>query len=303
MFTRATGLLIVPIWLAAMGWLIAHDVWPGVTAGEPPLMTVGANINEADRATQYTILSGSRKLGTIWSTYFLDPTSSERRAAHMTAATPASTSDASSPTGVQTVPVQREDIVWLDHLPIDLPITPLRVISDSSFTKDGRLDEFTLRLTNHNTRARLHGERFHADFSFTLEANDMPRRSFKLPLSNGGLIADALKPFSRMPALELGQRWRMQVFNPVAAVTGLGERFVSMLVEVTGEEIITTPQGNVTCLVVESGSTKAWVTPDGTVQQQDITLKGVGTIRIVRESTVDPDAKATARRASFSPRG
>ncbi len=277
-----------------MSWLVAHDVWPSVTADDPPSVKSTEWIRGEGRESQFTIHDGSRKLGTIWSTYLLN--------------TPRSGGRGSSSQG-EAFPVQREDIIWLDHLPsvamqMGYDITPLRVISDSTFSTDGQLDEFTLRVASNHTNLRLHGERFHADFSFVLEGPALPRRVFKLPLSQGGLIADLLNPLTQLPGLRVGQRWRMQVFNPLTAVTGLGERFIPMLVNVTGEERIATPGGEATCFVVESSAagsavvnTTAWVDANGVVLMQEVKLPGLGTIRIVREAQVDKAARMKARRA------
>lgn len=269
MFTRVTGLLIVPLWLASMGWLVAHDVWPGITAEDPPPLRVTEWLETEGREAQFAILNGQRKLGTIWTTYLIDEVS-----------------------------IQREDLIWIEHLPVD--IAPLRVVGDSTFTVDGRLDEFTLRLTNDDTNIRLHGERFHADFSFTLEGTGLRKtKTFKLPLTDGGLISGAFNPFFQLTDLRIGRRWRMQVFNPVAAVTGLGDRFIPILLEVTARERIVTPGGEMNCFVVESSNTTAWVDPQGAVQVQEVELPVIGTIRIVREAGLDTRARAKARTASF----
>ena len=85
----------------------------------------------------------------------------------------------------------------------------------------------------------------------------------------------------------------------MAAVTGLGDRFIPMLVEVTGEEKIITSEGETDCLVVESPNTRAWVDARGVVRVQEVTLPVVGTLRIVRETDVNTKARAEARTASF----
>ena len=268
MFTRTTGLLIVPLWLASMGWLVAHDVWPGVTAQEPPRVTATDWLKSEGREAQFSIHNGREKLGTIWTTYLIDRAS-----------------------------IQREDLIWLERLPVD--IAPLRIVGDSTFSVDGRLDEFTLTLRNNNTSLRLHGERFHTDFSFTLEGTGLKKRkTFKLPLDEG-MIAGAFNPFGQLTDLEVGRRWRMQVFNPVAVVTGLGERFLPLLVEVTGRERIITPAGEMDCFIVESSNTKAWVDGHGAVQVQEVQLPVMGKISVVREAEVDAAARTKARTELF----
>ena len=131
---------------------------------------------------------------------------------------------------------------------------------------------------------KLHGERFHADFSFELDTGYGRSHTFKLPLSESALIASGFNPLASLSDLHVGQTWRMQVFNPVSAVLGVGDRFLPLLVEVTGEETINTMDGPTACLLVETNTgTRAWVSPDGMVYRQSAVLPVGGTLTIVRE--------------------
>ncbi len=266
MFTRTTGLLVVPLWLAAMGWLVAHDVWPAWTAQEPPLLRPSDWLREEGQQAQFTLYHGGREIGTIWTKY------------------------------VGQTSVQRTDVIWIHQFPI--PIAPLRLVVTSVFTPDGLLDEFTVALARRGTDINLHGERFHADFSFELRHGPMTS-TFKIPLTGGNLLGGGFNPFGQLTDLRVGQTWRMQVFNPVAALTGVGDRFLSMLVEVTGEETIATPTGYRRCFVVESQSAKAWVDERGAVLIQEMTLPLAGNFRIVLEETFDDRALTRARQETF----
>ncbi len=273
MFTRTTGLLIVPLWLAAMSWLVAHDIWPGLTAQDPPALKVTDWLRNEGSRSQLTITNEHGRLGTIWTIY-----------------------------RVEGKTIRRDDVVWIERFPLD--IAPLRIIGESLFTAEGVLDEFTLRLDNPDTAMRLHGERFHADFSFTFECGPL-FNTYKVPLIDGGIITDAFNPFVDLGDLHVGRTWRMQVFNPVSVLTGLGDRFVSMLVTVTGEERINTGVWEGNCAVVESEGAKAWVDVRGVVQLQEMTLPLVGKIRIVRESGFDDQGLSLVRRGNavrFPPR-
>jgi len=270
LFTRTTGLLIIPAWLAAMSWLVAHDVWPTLTALDPPPLRVLVRDGSKESREQFTIFDGFGKVGTVWTTYLID----------------------------ETV-IRRDDLIWVERLPLE--ITPLRVTVSSDYTVEGVLDEFTLRLETEDADLRLHGERFPSDFSFTIESGPL-ERAFKVPLSRGGLFTGAFNPFSELGSLQVGTKWRMQVVNPVAMLTGVGNRFIPLLVEVTGEERIATPEGVKNCLVVESPSAKAWVDADGRVQVQEVTLPVAGSLRIVREAGFDEVKRGIARRAPLGGR-
>jgi hypothetical protein len=270
LFTRTTGFLIVPLWLAAMGWLVAHDVWPVWTAQDPPRLTATDWLKGKGNKAQFTVFCDNAPVGTIWTNYLIGSAS-----------------------------VQRYDLIWIERFPIG--IAPLRVNVDSTFTGEGLLDELSVYLVNGDASVSLHGERFHADFSFTLKSGTI-ERAFKIPLTHGELIAGAFNPFTQLTDLRVGQTWWMQVFNPVAALTGVGDRFISMLVEVTGEETIATPEGERRCLVVQSPNAKAWVDARGAVLAQEMTLPVAGKIRIVREADFDEEGMIAVRRKTLGPR-
>ena len=260
LFTKTTGLLIIPTWLAAMGWLVAYDVWPRFNALEAPPLHVTDWLAGEGRRTRYTIHDEFGRMGTIWSEYFIDDLS-----------------------------VQRRDLIWIERLPVGE--TPMRMKIQSKFTAEGVLDEITFHLnTAGPPLMRLHGERFRTHFSFTLDMGGKSRR-LKIPLTDGDVISGAFSPFPLLADLRVGQRWRVQVFNPVAVLTGLGDRFISMLMEVTGEERITVGDRQVNCMVVECSGTKAWVDARGAVQVQEATLPLLGTLRLVRESFFDEEAR------------
>lgn len=270
MFTRTTGLLIAPAWLAAMGWLVAHDVWPTLTALDPPPLRVSHLPGNNESRAQFTISGDLGEVGTVWTTYRINETA-----------------------------IRRDDLIWIERLPVE--ITPLRVTVSSDYTVEGVLDEFTLRLETQEADLTLHGERFPSDFSFTFASGPIDK-AFKVPLSSGGLFTGAFNPFSELGNLQVGKKWRMQVVNPVALLTGVGNRFIPLLVEVTGEERIATPEGVKNCLVVESPSAKAWVDAEGGVQVQEVVLPVVGRLRIVREVGFDEVERVKARRASLGGR-
>jgi hypothetical protein len=272
LFTRTIGWLVTPIWLLAMSWLVAHDILPHWTASTPPALRSSDWLGGEASRSQFTIYDGLGEMGTVWTEYLVDERS-----------------------------IRRDDLVWIDRLPVDL--APVRIGVESVFTGDGVLDEFTVRLETTGSgraSARLHGERFHSDFSFTFESGPI-EQAFKIPLVEGGLVSGAFHPFGVLSDLRVGQRWRMQVVNPIAMLTGVGDQFIPMLVEVTGEERISTTDGSVNCLVVESPNAKAWVDARGIVQAQEMTLPVVGRMRIVRESVFDETAQSAARNYQSPP--
>ena len=266
MFTRTVGWLVTPIWLLAMGWLVNREVVPHWTASPPPVLRASDWLDGREARSQFTIYDELGEMGSVWTNYLVDEHS-----------------------------IRRDDLVWIKRLPMDL--APVQIGVESVFTAEGVLDEFTVRLETGGSgrvRAKLHGERFHSDFSFTFESGPI-ERAFKIPLVEGGLLSGAFHPFNVMTNLRVGQRWRMQVVNPIAMLTGVGDQFIPLLVEVTGEQRISTASGSVNCLVVESPNAKAWVDAAGIVQVQEMALPLVGNMRIERASNFDVRAYESAR--------
>jgi hypothetical protein len=265
LFTRATGFVIVPLWLAAMGWLIAHDIMPAWTALEVPPFKMTESMKLGGGSSQHVLLDDAGEMGRLWTTYLIDENS-----------------------------IRRDDLIWIDRVPAD--IAPLRVLATSTFTGDGVLDELTVIIENEEHTFRLHGERFATDFSFTLDTGDPHVKAFKVPIADGSMVTAAFNPFGSLGELEVGQRWRIQVFNPAATLMPLGDRFFRMVVEVTGEERIKTPFGERNCLVVESPNARAWVDATGAVIKQELALPLIGKFTVLREPEFDQDKYVSAKR-------
>ena len=107
----------------------------------------------------------------------------------------------------------------------------------------------------------------------------------------GRVITGGFNPFNRLANIDVGQTWRVQVFNPVAVLTNLGPRFLSILVRVTGRERLVVKGTTHDCLVVEAPNARAWVDAHGDVVMQEMVLPISGTLRLVREPVIDQTAK------------
>jgi len=89
----------------------------------------------------------------------------------------------------------------------------------------------------------------------------------------------------------------MQVFNPAAAVLGVGDRFSQQLVKVAAREIISHNGGPRDCFVLEAPNVKAWVERrSGLALVQQIALP-VGGTYTVRLEDFDPQALKQANDA------
>ena len=261
MALRFGGVFIVVFWVASMSWLVQRDIWPGLTAGQPP-QAARLDLTETLSYQVGLFNAYGHRIGTAWST-------------HQPIAETA----------------KRDDTIYIESI-AGLPPTLIEI--DSTFLETGQLDELHLQVHGHGICIRVDGERFASMYGFNIWAG-RPDEQIRIQADSAGLIGDAFRPFAALPNLQVGQSWRMQVINPLACITGLGDKFVPLLVTVTGQERIETPDGQtVDCLVVESSKAKAWVDPQGKVIKQRVQWPLGGAITLWDEP-YDESARSDAR--------
>ena len=263
MLLRLSGVFIFVFWLASMSWLIWRDVWPGLTAGEPPVAFRSDLAGSGQVSYQAGIYNKyGHRIGAAWTTYF--------------------------PIGATAT---REDVIKLGSF---AGLAPTLLEITSKFTAEGELDEFTVKVLGQPMKIEVTGERFGSWYGFNIDVGTLHER-IRVESEAAGLLGDVFRPFASLPGLEVGQSWRMQVVNPLSLMTGLGDRFIPMLVRVTGRETVTTADGRtVDCLVVEAPNAKAWVDDEGKVIVQQVELP-VGGMLTIRDEPYDESAKTAAR--------
>jgi hypothetical protein len=161
----------------------------------------------------------------------------------------------------------------------------VRVETETTFDREGALDSFSLHVYGlPMTRIHARGERRGIYFPCELHAGPF-HREVNLEMSATRLIGGSFRPFSYLPKLEVGQSWRMQLLDPLSAITGGQPRFKSLVARVTREETITHQGQSVRCHVVETSpqTVTAWVGPDGAVLLQEVDLPAIGLLRIRAE--------------------
>ncbi|MBN1514505.1 MAG: hypothetical protein JXB13_20990 [Phycisphaerae bacterium] len=266
MVNRLWGPVIILFWLGAMSWLFWHDVRPLWVAQDPPRSITPEWLTEGRMRQQAAVEDkAGQRIGGIWTVY--------RKSGET---------------------IGREDLIVIDRFP---PISPARVEVDAQFDAQGRLDEMTVDVGFTGVRLSLNAERFGTQLAFVLKAGPI-NQSFKISDTDAGMVGDLFKPFSDMPKLEVGQTWKMQVFNPLSTIFGHGRRFMPMVVRVTGKQRWQTEEGIVDCFVVESPRATALVGPDGTVYRQETQLPVGGTI-VIRTERFDERAYERAKAAAL----
>lgn len=261
-------LLVVLFWVVMMGWLAWHDVWPAWTAQDPPRMLLaGLPARGASRSQVGVFDQGGFRIGTVWTTY----------------------------TRVGAM-ISRDDVLWIERFPA---LPPTRIEIEWDFDADGLLDELQVDVFGYGVALELKGERFPREFAFALKVNHLLERTFKIPHSHAGSFGDMFRPFAALRDLHVGQAWRMQMFNPLAVFSGLGDTFTPLLVRVTGTERLMRDGAAVECFVVEAAAARALVGPDGVVYEQSVELPIGGTI-VIRDEPYDAEEHRRIESLSLS---
>jgi len=262
---RLIAISVAILWVTAMGALFVRDVWPAWTAQDAPPMRPSQFV---DRPQQQFQITGpqNRHIGTAWSNVV---TASESTTIYGT--------------------------LLLERLPL-VPAVLIETVTD--FDAQGGMDSFSLDVYGvPMMKIQVRGER--RGIYFPCEAHIGPlERQANLDLSASRLIGETLRPFTYLPTLRVGQRWRMQLLDAASIVAKQRAEFTSIVAEVTGTEVIRSPLYNepVECFVVETSPqhAKAWVGPKGDVLLQEVDVPGLGKLSI-REETFSQEKRSAAK--------
>lgn len=278
---RLLGVGVILLWATAMVSVFIRDVLPGWTAQDPPHITREQFKLLDEPKQQFRIVNEQgRRLGTAWSEVTL---SNGAAGVHGTAV--------------------------LDGLPM---LPTIRIDTSTDFDSSGAIDTFDMSVLGVlDQKISVHGERRGIYFPVEMQFGPI-RREVNLDYSASRLIGDSLHPFAYLPTLRVGQSWRMQTLDPVAAIMRGRTDFRSVIATVVGKETIPHPtlaDQTVECFVVETSPTrsKAWVDARGQVFRQEVELPGLGRIALVKERYSERlrnealDRAGTARRTGGRP--
>ena len=257
---------VVLLWMSAMAALFARDVWPSLTAQDPPPMTREQLAGFQDLDEQYSIRNGDgRRIGTAWN-------SVRSTGAHLRLA--------------GTIVIEGFGL-----------IPPVRIETVTEFDAEGGLDSFELNVHGvPMTKIKVHGERRGIYFPCELQVGPLNRQA-NLDLSASRMIGQSLRPFTFLPTLHVGQSWRMQILDPLSAVLRRSTEFNAVVARVTHKETIEVQGADVECFVVETSphQSRAWVDHTGRVLKQKAEMAGLGVV-IMQLESYDERERADARK-------
>jgi hypothetical protein len=264
---------VVLLWVSAMTALFVRDVWPAWSAQDAPPLNRKQLADLPQRQEQFGIFkAGGERIGTARSDLQATP---ERTTIRGTIA--------------------------INALGI---IPALRIESETEFDSAGGLDSFDLRVIGiASTRITVRGERRGIYFPVEMHFGTFHRQA-NLDMSATRLIGDSMRPFTFLPTLHVGQSWRMQLLDPIAAALSGKTQFRPIVARVTRQETIEHLGKTVDCFVVETSPQQvtAWVDAHGRVLVQEVDLPGFGRIQ-AREEPYDEDLRNPTKPEIQEPRG
>ncbi|NOZ24041.1 MAG: hypothetical protein GXP25_23430 [Planctomycetes bacterium] len=249
------GILIVLFWTGMTGLLIQREVLPGMRTGGPMASAQPAQFRPS--SSHMGFYMNERRIGSIRSEV-----------------TPAS--DGS----VNLVCVAR----------IDFPLlrgSKIVTYFSARLDREHKLETFRIVLRSDLVRTCIRGRVFGDRLEVTTETG---KREFKqvVPFDANVMVSTSLVPHLTVPDLEVGKRWQVRSFNPLAKMA-----YVTVEVKEKtkrrwqGQDfdvyrLESTYQG-LTC--------NAWVTPDGTMLQAEVPFAGIKLILRKEDPlpTDDPD--------------
>ncbi|MBI5864725.1 MAG: hypothetical protein HZB38_09490 [Planctomycetes bacterium] len=258
---RWIGIACLAFMLSVNTALFLRDVLPRWTAGHappPPASTLRPN---QDRRTQLAIYNSDGNLvGRSW-------TIASRSAELLTVRT----------------------LTRLDSLPIPIRGGPKSIAVGSEFFYDNnlRLTDIVINVFGLGVPLSLRGAFVEPDTFPCQWQLDEHRGEFILEGAATRSLIDFTRPFDELEGLQVGQSWRVEVFNPLGnLLPGMQDealRTEALYFKVTRKESLDHRGRKVECNLVEGERIKAWIDSEGRAIRQTIEMPLVGELTLVDE--------------------
>lgn len=260
MLNRWIGILLFALMASANVGLFLHDVLPRLTAGVPPTPQVITLKPGEIRWVQTGIFDArGRSVGRSWTRVHRGPTVSTH-----------------------------ELYTYLDRILLPgTTLPPIHVQMKLTYQKNQDVvDDLRMHLFGLPFVVQLEGGLVSSEFPIIWKFGQQ-QGQFILDAQATKALGDALRPFERLPDLEVGQSWRLELLNPltglIPGVRDAGIDLSGVLVRVTRREMIEWHDEKVETLRVEAPNTVGWVTPDGRVLRQEVDVPLLGKLVIIDE--------------------
>lgn len=269
---RLVSLAILVYWSVAAFFLLTWEVLPEMTLGYPPDLRAIASA------------AGTNPGPVTWSIDVIDDRGKP---------------DVRRTVGTATTEARRTEegaYEMTSHVDVDaselLRRTPLAGAPGVHLTIDGRYDvsprgdlrSFNMTVKDAGLAGKLFSDAGLAEKLFSVEGkvadgvmevtsrgiSSLLNRRMKFPYESKGVVYDSLRPLDRLPGLQVGQRWDVQVVNPLSGTVETARVAVEKrtLIDWNGEAVSAFE------VVQTAGGIKAktWVALDGVILRQQVPM-------------------------------
>jgi hypothetical protein len=262
MLHKALSLLIVSAWLLGMGVLFTRDILPAWTAQDLPLLVNEKVVAQIGGQLQAGIFAASgRRIGTSWTEIVVLHDVRRIDSTH-----------------------HLEDLGELGHV---------LVTSSLRFDDQDRLAEFGLDFAGAPVKIGVEGETVGNEIVCKVRVGDT-YHAFHVNADIAGRFSESLRPFSALPGLAVGQKWRIYMVDPMSLLVGGKASPRPAVAHVTGREPVPQQPDAGEAFVVECNGSRTWVDERGKVLRSELALPLVGRL-IIRDEPFDEQALLAAR--------
>lgn len=265
---RVLGLATFVIMLCVNTALFLRDIAPRWWAGDPPLMPALQIPVGQELGTQIGVYDATgQRIGYCWTIRSRSP---------------------------EVLTVRTTMVLIPRALPGNIEVSRLRIDTEFSYLRSHQLDTLAVQVRGLGVPVRLAGE-FVPPNDFPCQWQVADRRGeFVIPAMATRALGDAVRPFHDLGSLEVGQTWKIEVLNPLAALfpswDSSSMNTVSIVATVSGMEWIDHGGLGVQAWVVDSERARAWVAPSGRVVRQEVTIPMFGRL-VLLDEPYDDDAR------------
>jgi hypothetical protein len=205
---------IVAFWLATMGWLFHHDLWPRLRPGEPPPYTIDLGDEASEQKIYWSIFKGGEDKGyaQTWVKYHgRDDTFEVAGVAKLFAVT-------------KSVGAPEWEVESMYRVNREGELRELRAVVSA------RIPSWLLELFPQHAGAGGKGDvpqvkgqiigqvrdhQFHPSLEISGQGMTWRPDLKPVPVSSRGSVLNTLQPLNKMRGLRPGQHWRMPLVDPV----------------------------------------------------------------------------------------
>lgn len=199
MGNRIFGVVVILLWATTMSWLLTAKILPPMFRGEPP----PEDASGKGAPVAWRIVLKDRPCG---------------YAVTQSVDGALNTTEVHTRVVLEEIPIAEIAPRWMVALVNDIGEIRLDMRSRTTLDSFGNLASLETRMSLNDmpSAVRVAGRVTDGKLKIRLRSGDIERRA-EYPWRQGGLLAGELAPEAKLLHLEVGKRWRKEVYSPLGA--------------------------------------------------------------------------------------